>query len=110
MLFLACQCVTGASAASAEAGQAGASAAQEPCHGAGGETGKNTDATCQAQCQYQNVSPAPSNAVHAITDLPAVAIAFDHTADVAPAAPSLMLPLARAESPPLSILHCCLRQ
>ncbi len=109
VLFLACQGMAVASAPSPAFAQSGAAAAQGPCHDAGGEAGKNAGDGCLAQCQFQNASSTPSKVVYSTIDLPAIVVAFDRFVAVANSAPPVVLWLARIESPPLTILHCCLR-
>ena len=109
VLFLACQGMAIASAPSSAFAQSGADAAQGPCHGVGGEAGKNAGDGCPAQCQFQNASSAPSKIIYAATDLPAITVDFDRFVTVVNSALPVVLPLARIEPPPHYILHCCLR-
>ena len=109
VLFLACQGMAVASAPSSAFAQSGADAAQGPCHDVGGDAGKNAGDGCPAQCQYQNASSTPSKIVYSTIDLPAIVVTFDRFAAVVNSAPPVVSWLARIEPPPLTILHCCLR-
>jgi len=109
VLFLACQGMAVASAPSPAFAQSGADAAQGPCHGVGGEAGKNAGDGCPAQCQFQNASSTPSKVVYSTIDLPAIVVAFDRFVAVVNSAPPVVSWLTRIEPPPLTILHCCLR-
>ena len=109
VLFLACQGMAVARASSLSLPQPGAGAAQESCHDAGKEAGKNAEGTCQTQCQFQNTSSTPSAFVYSTTDLPAITVVFDRSVAVVNSAPPVASRLARIEPPPLRILHCCLR-
>jgi hypothetical protein len=109
-LFFACQGMAVARTSLPElSSAASAGAAQEPCHDMGGQPDKTAGDSCHTPCHYQNASSTPSTTVHAITDLPAITVALDHSAAIASSAPRAVVALARVEAPPLRILHCCLR-
>jgi len=109
VLFLGCQGMAVASAPSPAFAHSGADASQGPCHDAGGEAGRNAGDGCPAGCQFQNASSTPSKVVYSTIDLPAIVVAFDHFAPVVNSAPPVVSWLERIEPPPLTILHCCLR-
>jgi len=110
LAFLGCQGVALAHARSPDATGSGASKVAGSCHDAGQEPGDvaNSNA-CQSNCQSLNTSSSSSGAnVYAVTDFPAIAALVEPFVQVA----GLVQPdepLLRIESPPLSILHCCLR-
>lgn len=106
VLFLSCQGMAVARASTPAFPQSGAGTAQASCHGAGNNTDDNV---YQAQCQSQNTSSTLSKVVYSTTDLLAITVAFDRAVTAVHSTPQVTLPLARIESPPLSILHCCLR-
>ncbi len=106
VLFLACQGMAIARASTPAFPQSGAGTAQASCHGAGNNTDDNV---YQAQCQSQNASSTLSKAVYSTTDLPAITVRFEHPLIAVHSVPLAVSPPARIESPPLSILHCCLR-
>lgn len=103
VLFLACQGMAVARASTLAIPQSGAGTAQASCHGAGNNTDDND---YPAQCQFQNASSTPSKVVYSATDLPAITVAFDRSVTVVHSALQVAPPLARIESPPLTILHC----
>ena len=109
VLFLACQ---GAGVVYAHStGAPGSGAAQGSCHDPGQQTGKaaNTNA-CQANCQSQLTSSGSSvPGVLDAADLPAIPTRVDRIVAVADSVLLPEPPLLWVESPPLAILHCCLR-
>ena len=111
VLFLACQGMATVYGRSLDTTGSGAEAAQESCHDIGRQPGSSTSKnTCQANCDSQHASSTPSGAyVHAAADLPAITTHTNRIAAVAGSAPYAEPPLLRIESPPLLILHCCLR-
>ena len=109
-LFLACQGMAIAHTSLPDLPPSGSGTAQEPCHHDMGEQGGKTDGgKCHAPCQYQNASSTPHTSVHAITDLPAIAIAFAPEPAAARATAPATVARARIEPPPFSILYCRLR-
>ena len=110
VLFLACQGTMIAYARSVDAAGSSAGAVQGSCHDPGQQTGDTTyKNTCQANCQSQVTSSSPSSAnVFAAADLPAIAARIERIVVVADSAPPAD-PLLWVKSPPLAILHCCLR-
>jgi hypothetical protein len=109
VLFLACQGAAVAYARAVDSQQTGA--AQSSCHESSQQDSKSTSKSdCQANCQSQHNSSSQSFAnIYAVTDLPAITVRIDRTVAVADSALSAEPPLLRIESPPLLILHCCLR-
>jgi hypothetical protein len=109
VLFLACQGTAVVYARAVDSQQSGA--AQGSCHEPGQQDNKTTgNSDCQANCQSQHNSSSQSFAnVHAVTDLPAITTRIDHIVAVANLAPPVQSPLLQIEPPPLTILHCCLR-
>lgn len=104
--FLLCQSAALAQACLMMSAPAQASAAEQPCHGEGGQAESNSQSGGLSGCHF--AAPAtPDLPVFSPADLPVV-VAHVHVADVLPAA-LLDLPLLRVEPPPHSILHCCLR-
>ena len=86
-------------------------AAQASCHDPVQQSGDTTHKyACQANCESQINSTSPSGAtIFAATDLPALTIHFDQIKFVSRSISLAALPRPRVESPPLAILHCCLR-
>jgi hypothetical protein len=111
VLFLACQGTMVAYGRVADASGSTAGVAQGSCHDPGQQSGGTTyNYTCQANCQSQITSTSPSGAtVFAAGDLPAITVRFDPIDIVARSTSPADPPLLRVESPPLAILHCCLR-
>jgi len=109
VLFLACQGAAVVYARAVDSQQAGA--AQGPCHDPAQQDGKTTSKSdCQANCQSQHNSSSQSfDNIYAVTDLPAITVRIDRIVAVADSALPAEPPLLRIESPPLVILHCCLR-
>ena len=109
VLFLACQ---GAGVVYAHSsGAPGSGAAQGSCHDPGEQTGNaaNTNA-CQANCQSQLTSSGPSAlGVLDAADLAAITTRVDRIVAVADSAIPFESPLLHVKPPPLTILHCCLR-
>lgn len=110
-LFLACQGMAVSRAASLAFPESSAGAAQASCRDARWDADKNTGGDVrQSQCQSQNASSVLSKAnVFTTTDLPAITIRFDSFVTAVDAAPPVVPPLARIESPPLAIVLCRLR-
>lgn len=108
-LYLACQGAAVVYARAMDFQTSGAT--QGSCHESGQPNSKTTgDSDCHASCQSQSSLPShPIANIYAVTDLPAITVLrVDNivaVADLASAKP----PLLRIESPPLVILHCCLR-
>jgi hypothetical protein len=109
VLFLACQGTAMVYARSA--GAPGSDAAQGSCHDPGQQAGKTaTNNACQANCQSQLTSSGFSGAgVLSAADVAAITTRIDRTVSVADSAPPFRSPLLQIEPPPLTILHCCLR-
>jgi len=109
VLFLACQGAAIVYARAADSQQSGA--AQGSCHEPGQQDSRTTSNNdCQANCQSQHTSSSPSfDNIFATTDLPAITVRIDRIVAVADSALPAERPLLRIESPPLSILHCRLR-
>jgi hypothetical protein len=112
-LFLACQGMAVVYAHSGSAPGSSAGAVQGSCHGAGQDADQNTDnSVYQAQCQFQHTSsssPASGANIFAAAGLPAITTRIDRIVAVADSVLLPEPPLLRVESPPLAILHCCLR-
>ena len=92
-------------------GAPGSDAAQGSCHDSGQQTGKaaNTNA-CQANCQSQLTSSGSSGfGLLAAADLAAITTHVDRIVAVADSAIPVESLLLQVEPPPLTILHCCLR-
>ena len=105
VLFLACQSAAIARACFTSAPQPEAAGAQLPCHSSGdqdgaGGTGKN-------HCENATAS-ASGFSIYGLAELPAITTRIDRIV-VADSAVPTEPPLLRIESPPISILHCCLR-
>jgi hypothetical protein len=106
-LFLACQSAAIAQACFTAAPKPEAAGAQLPCHSsgdrdrAGGGSGQN-------HCESATASAAGFS-IYGLAELPAITTRIDRIVAVAASAVSTEPPLLRIESPPLSILHCCLR-
>jgi hypothetical protein len=113
VLFLACHGTAIVYAHSNGAPGSSAGVAQGSCHGAGRDADKNTDnSVYQAQCQFQHTSsssPASGANIFAAADLPAITARVDRIVAVADSVLLPEPPLLRVEPPPLTILHCCLR-
>lgn len=109
-LFLACQGMSIVYARSVDAPGSGVGAAAGSCHDTGQQAGNAAgNSACPSNCQSLNNSSSPSSAnVLAVTDLPAITTRIEPVASVAKSAlPDE--PLLLVEPPPLTILHCCLR-
>src|SRR5262245_61089460 len=106
-LLLACQ--TAAVVHACDLGTSQPGATSEPCHDSG--HGNRGDNNAPKNCQSQHVSPlSPAElGVLAAAALPTFAERVDHCTVAAEMRASLAPQLARAESPPLTILHCRLR-
>jgi hypothetical protein len=104
--FLLCQSAAMAQACLLMSTPAQAAAAEQPCHGEGGQAESNSQSGGLSGCHFASPA-APELPVFSPADLP-VFVARAHAADVLPAA-LLDLPLLKVEPPPHSILHCCLR-
>lgn len=111
VLFLACHGTAIVHAHSNIAAGSSAGSAQGSCHDAGRDADNNTDnSVYQAQCQYQHTSSSASGAtLFTAADLPAITVRIDRIVAVADSVFLPEPPLLRVESPPLAILHCCLR-
>lgn len=109
-LFMACQGTMVAYARSIDAPGSSAGAVQGSCHNPSKQAGDTTyKNTCQADCRLQlNSSSPPGAGIPAAAVLPAIAPRIDRSTAVAQSAPPAD-PLLRIESPPLAIVHCCLR-
>ena len=108
-LFLACQGMAYANASLPDTPQLRAGTAQESCHDAAGAAGGNNGYDCPAPCRFQNTSSSASTVLGSATDLPAINARFDPFLIVEKRLPPAISRLARIEPPPLTILHCCLR-
>ena len=105
--FLLCQSVALAQACWLTAQASEGASIQQPCHGAGDESGPNTQSNVQGSCHYV-FSSVPDVPVHAAVETPSLVARADQ------AATSMLIaafepPSLRVEPPPHSILHCCLR-
>lgn len=111
VLFLACQGTMVTYARAADASGSTAGAAQGSCHDPVQQSGDTTyKNTCQVNCESQINSTSPSGAtIFAAADLPALTVHFDPIKFVSRSISLAALPQPRVESPPLAILHCCLR-
>ena len=105
VLFLACQSAALAQACVTYAPQPEAAGAQLPCHSAGGD---GAGGPGQNHCENAAAS-ASGFSIYGLADLPAITARLDRIVAVAGLAAPVEPPLLRIESPPLSILHCCLR-
>jgi len=106
VLFLACQSAALAQACFTTAPQPESAGAQMPCHSAG--DGDGTGGTGQNHCENAATS-ASGFSIYGLAELPAITTHIDRIVVVAGSAAPTEPPLLRIESPPLSILHCCLR-
>ena len=109
VLFLACQ---GAGVVYAHStGAPGSDAAQGSCHDPGEQTGKSANINdCQANCQSPLTSSGSSGlGVLAAADWAVITPRIDRSVTVAGSATSVESLLLQVEPPPLTILHCCLR-
>lgn len=111
LLFLACHGTAVVYAHSSGTPGSSAGAAQGSCHSASWDADMNTDNTVyQAQCQYQHASSSASSAsIFAAADLPTITARIDRIVAVADSVLLPEPPLLWVEPPPLTILHCCLR-
>ena len=109
VLYLACQGAAVVSAGVVDSQPSGA--AQGPCHEPSQQDNKTTgNSDCQANCQSQHKSSAqPFTNIYDVTDLPVITVRIDRIVAVADSVLPAEPPLLRIESPPLLILHCCLR-
>lgn len=111
-LFLACQGMAVARASPPLAfPQSNAATAPESCRDTGQDTSKNTDDNvCQAWCQSQNASSTLFKvSVFTAADLPALITGSVQPVHVAQRLTPVEPALARAQSPPLPIVLCRLR-
>jgi len=106
-MLLGCQSLAVAQGRASSAGATHEAPAAHSCHDPGG-SGSNGDN--EADCPSKNAFSAPSGTeLPAVTALPAITFKagiLDRVIDAAEPAES---PLVHIEPPPLSILHCCLR-
>jgi len=111
VLFLACLGTMDAYARTVGASGFINGAPQGSCHDASPQPGDPSHKnTCQANCESQINSTTPSGAtIVAAADLPALTVHFDPIKFVSRSISLAALPPPRVESPPLAILHCCLR-
>src|SRR5688572_8842752 len=105
--FLLCQSMAIARACVTMPTPAQTTAAEQPCHGGGGQADSNSQSGGQSTCNFAS-SAAPELPVFSTAGLPVV-IARAYTAAEAVSASLFDPPLLRVEPPPHSILHCCLR-
>jgi len=106
VLFLACQSAALAQAYFTTAPQPEAAGAQMPCHSAG--DGDGTGGTGQNHCENATAS-ASGFSIYGFAEMPVITTYLDRVVAVAGSAAPAEPPLLRIESPPISILHCCLR-
>ena len=108
--LLLCQSLAMAQACVPAPAVAGESALIQPCHDAASQSGDTAGHAQQHDCpaQYASAGFSKIDVPHAL-DLPG--LAFQPGGLAAPARDGwiALAPPARAESPPLIILHCCLR-
>lgn len=108
VLFLACHGTASVYAGARDLQQPGA--AQESCH----EAGEKSDLIpvkndCQVNCATQINSMQPGAAIFDSIDLPPVLVFSRNIVAASGTASPIEPRLLRVESPPLPILHCCLR-
>ncbi|HSN42376.1 MAG TPA: hypothetical protein VLT92_19565 [Burkholderiales bacterium] len=111
-LLLLCQSAIAAHACVLAVPDRGDSAAHQPCHDAVAESGNTADSDfCQKHCVSQQAMPAAAKiAAIDMAALPMFPARRDPLLLPAYATPAAMpLTAAPAQSPPLSILHCRLR-
>ena len=111
VVVLLCQSTALAHASAGSAVQPAAAMAHVPCHDAGGNEsqGPAPDA-CQAQCLTQATSSSPALPdIPPLAGLPALVIRTAATGIVQTGLPVSEPPPLRGDPPPLTILHCCLR-
>ena len=106
VLFLACQSAALAQVCFTFALQPEAAGAQMPCHSTG--DGNGAGGSGQNHCDSATAS-ASGFSIYGLAELPAITTHIDRIVVVAGSAVPTEPPLLRIESPPLSILHCCLR-
>lgn len=110
VVLLACQSTSVAYAPPADVPQSDRITLQAACH----DPDQRSDNTfrmndCNANCQSQGTASVPSSAAVATTDLPAVTTRADGIVATADLTSLAEAPRLRVTSPPLAILHCCLR-
>lgn len=111
VLVLLCQSTALAHAYAGNAAQAAAAVAYAPCHDAGEnevEVPVRDDHPPRCLSQIASLSPTSLDAP-VVPGLPLIVARADRFAIDRAAAPAVEPRLARNESPPLTILHCCLR-
>jgi hypothetical protein len=109
--LLLCQSAGVAHACTPDAPQWSVNVVHEACHDSAPDDGNTTnDDTCQPHCGSQQASTAQAkvNAPEA-ADLPVLTARLELPAFAAPCDSPVDYSLARAESPPLTIVHCRLR-
>ena len=111
MLLLLCQAAVAAQACMSVAPATAKAAFTQPCHEAGSQSGNMAghgvhEAYCTAQYASAGIAKPDVMAPSGIAVLTA---RLDQPLLVARAGPLLVPLTARADSPPLPILHCCLR-
>jgi len=106
VLFLACQSAALAQACFTTAPQPEAAGAQLPCHSSGDQDGAGGSG--QNHCENATASASGFN-IYGLAELPAITTHIDRIVVVAGSAVPTEPPLLRIESPPLSLLHCYLR-
>jgi hypothetical protein len=106
-VLVLCQTAAAAEACMTGAPSSGNSAVEQPCHDSAQKSGQDEHSACQTQCLSQRAAPAETKvSVPAATDMPALTVRLDQPLFAAHAAPFPKLLTARADSPPLTILHC----
>lgn len=111
MLLLLCQAAVAAQPCMSVAPATAKAVFTQPCHEADSQSGNTAghgvhEAYCPAQCASASIAKLD---VVAPSGIPVLTARLDQPLLVACAGP-LSVPLtARADSPPLPILHCCLR-
>ena len=111
-LLLLSQTVVAVEACVAAVPASSTNAAQSTCHESGSPDGsKCVYDTCQSHCMSQHGAPVTASvAVPTTSGLPAMTARLDPLLPVEHVAQRAKpLLAARADSPPLTILHCCLR-
>jgi len=108
--LLLCQTAMAAQACGLTSANAGEHAASEPCHESIFGSGEAPRHTQEQGCpsEYASASFAKLDIPQA-ADLPALLVQPDRVHTPLLANLNAAAPPARAESPPLTILHCCLR-
>ena len=108
--LLLCQTAMAAQSCCLTSANAGELAASEPCHESNFGSGEAPGHTQQQGCpsEYASASFAKLD-IPQVADIPALLVQPVRTHTLLLVGLNAAAPPARAESPPLTILHCCLR-